>query len=122
MRTITRFALTAIIAFAAGTVFAQEKEDSFMVYGNCGMCKKRIEKAAIAAGATTANWDKTTHFLTVVYNAAKTTNQKLQQKIANVGHDTQLYTAKDKAYDKLPLCCQYERKAKPGSGKADPHE
>lgn len=121
MRIIKRLALTAIVAFAAGSLFAQEKVDSFMVYGNCGMCKKRIEKAAIAAGATTANWDKTTHFLTVAYDASKVTNQKLQQKVADVGHDTQLYTAKDKVYDKLPMCCLYERKGKPGSGKANPH-
>jgi hypothetical protein len=113
--------LLAIAFLATGSLFAQEKVDSFRVYGNCGMCKKRIEKAVIAAGATTATWDKTTQMLTVAYDATKTTSQKLQQKVADVGHDTELYTAKNKVYDKLPMCCLYERKGKPGSGKADPH-
>lgn len=100
---------------------AQEVTDSCKVYGNCGMCKQRIEKAAKQVGASAATWDKTNGMLTVTFDAAKTNFEAIQKKIAEVGHDTEKFTAKDKVYDKLPMCCLYERKGKPGSGKAMPH-
>ncbi len=92
-------------------VSAQEKTETFKVYGNCGMCKSRVEKAAKAEGATTAVWDKDTKIMTVTYDAAKTSGEAIQKKVASVGHDTELFTAPAKVYDKLPGCCLYERKA-----------
>jgi copper chaperone CopZ len=96
---------------AAITVFGQEKTDTFKFYGNCGMCKSRVEKAAKTEGATTAVWDKETKMMTVTYDASKTSVEALQKKVASVGHDTELFTAPDKVYEKLPGCCLYERKS-----------
>lgn len=89
--------------------FAGTKTDTIKVYGNCSSCKMHIESAAKAAGASDAVWNKTTKMLAVTYDDAKTTNLKIQQKIASVGYDTQDVKAPDAAYKKLDECCQYER-------------
>ena len=103
--------LIAIIAFTAGK--AQEaKTDTFKVWGNCGMCKKTIEKAAKTDGVEKAEWDRETKIFTLVYNPAVTSNEKVQKAIAASGYDTENFTGDDKAYAKLPGCCHYERKKK----------
>lgn len=104
------FILAAGMALVGTSLFAQEKTDSFRVYGNCGMCKKRIEKAAITEGVTTAIWDVDTKMMLLTYDTAKTSLDAVQQRIAAVGHDTGKYRADDKVYAKLPGCCLYERK------------
>ena len=86
------------------------KTETIMVNGNCGMCKKHIEKSALAAGATAASWNKTTRFLNISYDPAVSNSQKIQTAIAETGYDTQDYKATDSAYFKLDDCCQYDRK------------
>ena len=56
------------------TVFAQKKKtEEFKVYGNCGMCETRIEKAALSVnGVSKADWNKETEKLAVVFDGAKT--------------------------------------------------
>lgn len=83
--------------------------DSFMVYGNCGMCEKRIEDALFTGGVKLADWDQDTHMLTVTYKPSKISLQAIHEKVAAVGHDTDLVKAKDEVYAKLHFCCQYER-------------
>jgi copper chaperone CopZ len=109
-----RFFFVCLFSFGFVGLFAQEKTDSFTVYGNCGMCKSRIDKAAKLEGVTAASWNKDTKVLTVTYEASKVNNEAIQKKVASVGHDTELFTASDKVYDKLPGCCKYERKAASG--------
>lgn len=92
------------------TITAQIKKETIKVAGNCSSCKKHIEKAALSAGATTAVWNKDSKQLKLSYAATKTSNQKIQQAIANVGYDTPDFKASPTAYDKLDECCQYERK------------
>lgn len=86
------------------------KTETFEVNGNCGMCKKTIEKAAKKAGATFASWNEETHQLQVKYHASKTSIPVIQKKIAESGYDNVGATAPDAAYDKLHHCCKYERK------------
>ena len=108
-----RFMLIAIFAMISSTLFAQtttEKTDTIKVYGECGMCKNRIQKTLKIDGISSAVWDVDTKMLTVTYNSATITNDVIQQKIAAVGHDTEKYKADDKVYDQLPGCCHYERK------------
>lgn len=108
---VTAFALVTTSLFAQLVPQQRdEKTDTFKVYGNCGMCKKRIEKAAKPEGVTAAVWDVDSKIMTVTYDAAKISNAELQKKIAAVGHDTEKYTAEDSVYAKLPGCCHYERK------------
>ena len=87
------------------------KSETIKVWGNCGMCKGHIEKAAKEAGASTASWNKDTKILTVKYDAAKTDNQKIQKSVAGAGYDTKDFTGSDEAYKNLDECCQYDRKA-----------
>jgi mercuric ion binding protein len=103
--------LMATIAFT--TTKAQDsKTDTFKVWGNCGMCKKTIEKAAKTDGVQQAEWNRETKVFTLVYNPAVTSNEKIQQAIAASGYDTEKFTGDDKAYEKLPGCCHYDRKKK----------
>lgn len=85
------------------------KTETFKVWGNCDMCKTRIEKAVKAAGVTSADWNTDTKMLTIAYNPAKTNVDAFGKKLASVGHDTEKYKADDKVYNALPACCKYER-------------
>jgi hypothetical protein len=105
-----KFILSIVIAFVANFAIAQSKTENIKVYGNCGMCKTRIEKAAKEGGATKATWNEESKMLQVTYASSKTSSAKIQQAIAGVGHDTQDFTAEDGVYEKLHECCKYDRK------------
>ena len=88
----------------------KNKKSNFEVIGNCEICKKRIEKAALSLkGVKMAKWDIPSNILSVTYNSNKILLDQIQSSIANVGHDTPLFKAPDNVYDQLPLCCIYER-------------
>jgi len=87
------------------------KTESIKVWGNCNMCKARIEKAAKVEGVSKASWDTKTKMLSLVYDPSKITSDDIQKKIAAVGHDTEKFRADDKVYAKLDGCCQYDRAA-----------
>ena len=101
------------------TASAQDmKTDSFKVYGNCEMCKSRIEKAANQNGINTAQWNVDSKMITVSYDPRKTNAEAIKKRIALVGHDTDEHKAADSTYHKLPGCCRYDRK----NGEASPHK
>ena len=81
----------------------------FKVLGNCGMCEKRIEKAAKIKGVSSAEWDVETKMLTVSFDETKTKPSKIHAAVAAAGHDTEKVKADDKVYANLHGCCQYER-------------
>jgi hypothetical protein len=109
MKRIT-FIILALVSLMNANAFGQSQTDTIKVYGNCGMCKKRIEKAASLQGVTAAIWSSETKLLVVSYDSLKITNDGIQKAVAAVGHDTEKFTADDKVYSKLPGCCLYERK------------
>lgn len=100
--------------FSMTSVFAGvSKTEKIKVYGNCGMCKTRIEKAANSVkGVTKAAWDSEDAMLTVTYDDTKTTTLKIEEAVSKVGHDTDHTKTDAKTYDALPGCCQYDRPAK----------
>ena len=109
--------ITALL-FAV-TINAQEKSNSkitettFEVKGVCGMCKDRIENAAMRTpGVKLANWDKDSKELKIVYKNTKTTEKEIHEAIAKHGHTTSLIPADSTAYKKLPNCCMYDDGAK----------
>jgi len=110
MKTRITLMLSLFFVSLSLNLFAQKAEE-IKVWGNCGMCKKVIEDAAIKAGATKATWSEETKILAVSYKSKKTDMSKIQESIANSGYDTQDFTAPDEVYKKLHGCCQYERKA-----------
>ncbi|MFT5213541.1 MAG: mercuric ion binding protein, partial [Patiriisocius sp.] len=72
---------------------------AFEVDGICGMCKKRIEIAALKTkGVKFAIWDVKTHQMNVILDERKTSLNTIKQNIANVGHDVKDFIATDEAY------------------------
>jgi hypothetical protein len=109
MKTLRILSITTCLLMAVNVSFAQAKTETFKVSGNCGMCKSKIEKAAKAAGATSAEWNKETKMITVSFNSSSTSTAKIQKKIAAVGYDNEGAVAPQESYDKLHGCCKYER-------------
>lgn len=100
-----------VFTITTSSLFAQTgKTETIKVFGECGMCKNRIQKALNAEGISSAVWNTGTKQLTVTYNPDVITNDDIQKKVAAVGHDTEKYAAPDEVYNKLPGCCLYERK------------
>lgn len=99
-------------SFISTNAIAQSaiKNETVKVWGNCGTCKKHIEKAAKSAGATTAIWNEDSKELQLSYNDSKTSSAKIQQSIANAGYDTRDFKGNKVAYNKLEKCCKYDRK------------
>ncbi|MDF2385162.1 cation transporter [Nostoc ellipsosporum NOK] len=114
MKSVKIFFLFACMA-VAGIASAQTKTETIAVAGNCGMCKKTIEKSAKAGGAASADWNEEKKVLTVKYNSKTTDLAKIQQQVAAAGYDTRDVKASDAAYDKLHGCCKYDRGALPQS-------
>ena len=95
---------------ATTVAFAGNKTEKFKVKGNCGMCEKRVEKAAMSVeGVSKADWNKESKMMEVKFDDAKTSAGKIEMAIASAGHDTPHHKAKDEVYNKLPGCCKYDR-------------
>jgi copper chaperone CopZ len=95
--------------FISTLSFAQSKivTANIKVFGNCVMCKKRIETALDQPGIKRALWDVKTKNLEVVYNSSKISLQKINEVLAAAGHDTQTVKATEETYATLPFCCLY---------------
>ena len=85
---------------------------TFGVRGNCGMCKSTIESATMSIeGVDTATWSTESKMISI--NISTEINDQfindIHNAIAKSGYDTELSTAVDEDYDKLPMCCKYNR-------------
>ena len=88
-------------------------KETFSVEGNCSMCKKRIEKAALSLeGVKYAKWNKKSGDFSIIYNNEKVNIQEIRSKIAQSGHDNGEYVTTTEVYDKFPDCCKYNDKGK----------
>ncbi len=86
------------------------KEEEIFVAGNCGMCKSRIEKAAKSLdGVSEASWNKKSKMLSLSFDSNAVSIEKIEEAIAQSGHDTKTAKAEDDIYDNLPACCLYDR-------------
>ena len=110
--------LVTILSVFAFTINAQEVKKnknakvSFEVDGVCGMCKKRIETAALKTkGVKFALWNVKTHQLNLILDERKVEVLTVQENIAKVGHDVILkdkkITATKEAYESVNPCCKY---------------
>lgn len=109
---------TGLVKKSASSPAATTKTDTFKVLGNCGMCRKTIESAALNAGASQASWDVETDLLTVVYDPVRTSSDAIQKAVALAGYDNAGYKAPDEAYNKLHACCHYDRTGAAGGTKS----
>ena len=97
---------------SATTTISKEmamKDISFGVRGNCGMCKRTIEKAANSVeGIANANWDKDKKLIKVSFDEGKTDVMSIHKAIAASGYDTEKVNGDLDAYEGLPGCCKYD--------------
>ena len=71
------------------------------------MCEDRIVAALDVPGVRAVEWDQFKEKAMVVYKPKKISEDRIQQLVADAGHDTDLYTATDEAYNGLEACCLY---------------
>jgi copper chaperone CopZ len=113
-----RIVLLVLASLLSLTMVAQEKKSKnkkvvIKVAGNCGMCEKRIEKAAYSVkGVKNAEWYAEDQDIHLVIDETKCSAEDVAKAIAAVGHDTSSVKAEDAIYDKLHSCCNYERMKK----------
>lgn len=106
--------LLLVFLFISGTVNAQAPADTekkatikIKTSAECDMCKTRIEKEmAFVKGVKKANLDLATRVLTVTYMTKKTNPDAIKSAIAKIGYDADDVKADNKAFKKLPECCQ----------------
>lgn len=104
-----KFKLIITLFFATSAV-AQIQKENIEVIGNCNMCKKRIEKAALnTKGVKYASWNSEAQQLTLIYNQEKTNIKRIATNIAAVGHQADSIVAPDQVYNSLPECCFYRK-------------
>ncbi|MDR1763525.1 MAG: cation transporter [Dysgonamonadaceae bacterium] len=85
---------------------------SLEVEGKCGMCKTKIEKAALAInGVDSADWNAETKQLDLTFDKSKTSVGAVSKAIAAIGYDTELDKAPEDVYAALPGCCKYRETA-----------
>ena len=107
------FAIVILItSFSLAAQVDKDKDSTviFKVFGNCEMCKDRIEEASKGKGVIKANWDIDTKLLTLLVNGSISNLDKIHQRIAEAGHDTEKERASDVTYNELPECCHYRKK------------
>jgi copper chaperone CopZ len=108
--------LVLMVSLMGISVQAQEKKNKnakhdIEVNGNCDMCKKRIEKAALSVkGVKSAVWHADHQDMHLILDENKCSLDQVHEAVAKVGHDTDQVKATDEAYNNLHGCCQFERK------------
>lgn len=123
MKSLTIIILGFALLLFQNSAVAQSNIDSivtFKVEGECEQCQQRIEAAAKIKGVSFAKWDVATKLLTINYNPKKVTPEKVHERVARAGHDTELKKAEDAVYLALPECCLYRKTANSPETPADP--
>ncbi|WKS95664.1 DUF3347 domain-containing protein [Riemerella columbina] len=105
--------LVALLMLSNAVCYAQniknKKTTTVKVYGNCEMCKSRIEKAGNKKREIFIDWNKETKIATISYDSLKTNESEILKRIALSGYDNEQFLSPNQAYDNLPNCCQYNR-------------
>ena len=105
-------AITVLLSISIHAQIKNAKTETVKVYGNCGMCESKIEKAGTIKKIANVDWNQETQMATLTYDATKTNQDEILKRIAAAGYDSDKFLAPDDAYNNLHGCCQYERVAK----------
>lgn len=104
----TLLTLVTLLVINLGHSQDKNKSVSFEVKGNCEMCKSRIDKAAIKIkGVKFASWNVDTKEFQAIIDERKCDITDIKKRIAEVGHDSEGFTAPEEVYNNLPECCKY---------------
>ncbi len=114
MKQVTRIITVLLLTIVSITTFGQDNKElvkeKFKVYGNCEMCKTKIETTVKSIeGVEYAKWNLNTLKLKIKYDDSKTDLVTIKKEIALVGYDTKEFRATEEAYNKLHSCCKYLR-------------
>jgi copper chaperone CopZ len=113
MKKTVLLTMLCVLSLSFSALAQNVKTEKFKVFGNCGMCESRIEKAVTNMdGVSSADWDKETKMLEVSFDESKVKLTDVHKAVAKVGHDTEKEKASDNVYNNLAGCCKYERESK----------
>ena len=99
--------LFLVLTILFSTIILSKEKKEIKVSGNCGMCKKTIEKSLKIKEVYKADWNKKSKMLTVTFDEKKISLDSLEKRIAAVGYDTEHHKSMDEVYSELPECCLY---------------
>ena len=110
---IVLVAITILLSFTScNAQIKNAKTETVKIYGNCGMCETKIEKAGTIKKMAIVDWNQETQMATLTYDATKTNSGEILKRIALAGYDSDTFLAPDDVYNNLHGCCQYDRVAK----------
>lgn len=115
MKSISKIlvAITLLLSFTScDAQIKNAKTETVKIYGNCGMCEDRIEKAGNLKNVAKVDWDVDTKMAAITFDAKQTNQDAILKRIALSGHDSDQFLAPNDTYSKLPGCCRYDREAK----------
>ena len=115
MNSLKKIMMTITLLLSVIVMNAQiknAKTETVKIFGNCGMCKTKIEKAGNLKNISKVDWNEDTKMATLTYDESKTNQDEILKRIALVGYDSEKFLAPADVYSKLPSCCQYDREAK----------
>ena len=101
-----------LLSISINAQIKNAKKETVKIYGSCGMCETKIEKAGNIKKIANVDWNHETQMATLTYDATKTNQDEILKRIALVGYDSDKFLAPDDVYNNLHGCCQYERVAK----------
>jgi copper chaperone CopZ len=98
--------------YTSNSILANQIKDTVIsVQGNCKSCKKTIEAAVNSLdGIQKASWNISTKKMSITFDQSIISIQKIEDKIAASGYDTDDVKATEESYNSLHSCCKYQRK------------
>ena len=112
MKKIIVFCCALLTFYASDSLLANQIKDTVIsVQGNCKSCKKTIESAVKRLdGIQKASWNTSTKKLSITFDQSIISLQKIEDKIAASGYDTDNVKATEESYNSLHSCCKYQRR------------
>jgi mercuric ion binding protein len=112
MKKIIVFCCALLTFYASDSLLANQIKDTVIsVQGNCKSCKKTIESAVKSLdGIQKASWNTSTKKLSITFDQSIISLQKIEDKIAASGYDTDNVKATEESYNSLHSCCKYQRR------------
>ena len=99
--------ITVSLLFLCVSFNAQTDTVRIQTSAICETCKKTLEHdLSFEKGVKNSELDIDSKILTVVYNAEKTTPEKIRIAVTKSGYDADSLHADAKAYKRLPECCK----------------
>ena len=81
MKTINMYAVLLFSIISIPYSFAQNnrKQETIKIFGNCGMCKAKIEKAANQKNISQVEWNEETGLAVIKFDATKTSKEDISE-------------------------------------------